>query len=94
VLKRELGDWGIKMEWLNYLQSLGILLLILSLLPLVAHLYKKYQIKNTHNSIIKVLEIKPLSYKAQLLLIEIEGKRFLIGLTDKGFSYLGEVKND
>ncbi len=82
------------MPWLNYLEALGILLLILSVLPLLAHFYKKYQIKDQKNSFIKILEIKPLSYKAQLLIIEIEGKRFLIGLTDKGFTNLGELRND
>lgn len=81
------------MEWLNYLQGLGILLLILSALPLLAHFYKRYQFKTQENSSIKILEIKPLSYKAQLLLVEIEGKRFLIGLTDKGFTQLGEIKD-
>lgn len=82
------------MEWLNYLQSLGILLLILSALPLLSYLYKKYQTRLPSASQIKILEIKPVAYKAQLLLVEIEGKRFLIGLSDKGFSFLGELKND
>ncbi len=82
------------MPWLDYLEAIGILLLILSALPLLAHYYRKYQIKSQSNSTIKVLEIKPLSYKAQLLLIEIEGKKFLLGLTDKGFTHLGEIKND
>ncbi|BAU22748.1 hypothetical protein THC_0350 [Caldimicrobium thiodismutans] len=82
------------MEWLNYLQSLGILLLILSALPVLAHLYKRYQTKVPSSSAIKILEIKPIAYKAQILLIEVEGKKMLIGLSDKGFSFLGEVKND
>lgn len=82
------------MPWLNYLEALGFFLLILSALPLLAHYYKRYQIKTQGNSSIKILEVKPLSYKAQLLLIEIEGKKFLLGLTDKGFTNLGEIKND
>ncbi|MFN3921562.1 MAG: flagellar biosynthetic protein FliO [Caldimicrobium sp.] len=83
------------MEWLNYLQSLGMLLLLLSALPILAYLYQKYQKKLPQRSgSIKVLEIKPIAYKAQLLLIEVEGKKMLIGLSDKGFSYLGEVKGD
>ena len=40
------------------------------------------------------MEIRPINYKAQLLLIEVDGKRILIGYSDKGFSYLGEIKND
>lgn len=83
------------MEWLNYIQSLGILLLILSSLPLLAHLYQKYQKKlPLSQGTIKILEVKPVAYKAQLLLIEVEGKKMLIGLSDKGFSFLGEVKED
>lgn len=82
------------MEWLNYLQSLGVLLLILSALPLLSHLYKKYQTKLPGSSQIKILEVKPVAYKAQLMLVEIEGKKMLIGLSDKGFSFLGELKND
>lgn len=82
------------MEWLNYLQSLGILLLILSALPILAHLYKKYQTRLPNSSVIKILEIKPVAYKAQILLVEVEGKKMLIGLSDKGFSFLGELKKD
>lgn len=83
------------MEWLQYLQNIGLFLLILSALPLLAHLYQKYQKKlPTSSGSIKVIEIKPVAYKAQLLLIEVDGKKMLIGLSEKGFSYLGEVKGD
>ncbi len=82
------------MEWLYYLQTLGILLLILSLLPIGVYFYKKYTLKSSSSKYIKILEIKPINYKAQLLLIEVKGKKCLIGYSDKGFSYLGEVKDD
>lgn len=82
------------MEWINYLQGLGVLFLILSALPLVSYLYGRFQKKSIQSSQIKILEIKPIAYKAQLVLIEIEGRKLLIGLSDKGFSYLGEFKND
>jgi flagellar protein FliO/FliZ len=81
------------MEWIQYLQGLGIILLILSLLPVMAHFYRKYQVKSVIGHRIKVLEVKPISYKAQLLLIEVEGKRYLIGLTDKGLTLLTELKD-
>jgi len=82
------------MEWFSYLQSLGMVLLILSLLPLGAHLYRKYKVKNLSGGEIKIIEVKPITYKAQILLIEVQGKRYLIGLSDKGFTNLGEVKSD
>jgi len=81
------------MEWIQYLQGLGIILLILSLLPVMAHFYRKYQVKSLMGHRIKVLEVKPISYKAQLLLIEVEGKRYLLGLTDKGLTLLTELKD-
>jgi flagellar protein FliO/FliZ len=81
------------MEWIQYLQGLGIILLILSLLPVMAHFYRKYQVKSLIGHRIKVLEVKPISYKAQLLLIEVEGKRYLLGLTDKGLTLLTELKD-
>lgn len=82
------------MEWVYYLQVIGVVLLILSLLPLGAHLYKKHTVKNMTDCPIKILAIKPINYKAQLLLVEVEGKRLLIGYSDKGFSPLGEIKHD
>ncbi len=82
------------MEWLQYLQSLGVILLILSLLPLFVHLYKKYQQGVSGPSHIKILEVKPIGPKAQLLLVEIEGKRLLLGLSDKGLNLLWELKNE
>ncbi len=82
------------MEWLAYLQSLGMLLLILSILPIGLHFYRKYKVKNLSGGEIKIIEIKPITYKAQILLIEVQGKRYLIGLSDKGFSKLGELESD
>ncbi|WP_038055129.1 flagellar biosynthetic protein FliO [Thermodesulfobacterium hydrogeniphilum] len=82
------------MDWFYYLQSLGVVLLILSLFPIGLHFYKKYSVKSSSSNYIKILEIKPINYKAQLLLIEVEGKKCLIGYSDKGFSYLGEIKDD
>lgn len=82
------------MEWVYYLQVIGVVLLILSLLPVGAHLYKRYTVKNMTECPIKILAIKPINYKAQLLLIEVEGEKFLIGYSDKGFSLLGEIKHD
>ncbi len=81
------------MEWIQYLQGLGIILLILSLLPVMAHFYRRYQLKNLISHRIKVLEVKPISFKAQLLLIEVEGKRYLLGLTDKGLTLLTELQD-
>ena len=81
------------MEWINYLQSLGIILLILSIFPLGVHLYKKLNVKTSTPSHIKILEIKPINYKAQLLLIEVYGKKMLIGYSEKGLNFLGEIKN-
>ncbi len=82
------------MEWILYLQSLGIVLLILSLFPLGAHFYKKFNVKNPESNHIKILEIKPINYKAQILLIDVQGKKILIGYSDKGLSFLGELKDD
>lgn len=81
------------MEWLQYLQSLGIILLILSLLPLFSYLYKKYQQGTQGPSHIKILEIRQIGPKAQLLLVEVEGKRLLLGLSDRGFNLLWEMKD-
>lgn len=82
------------MEWLQYLQSLGIILLLLSLLPLFSYLYRRYQQGLQGPSQIKVLEVKSISPRAQLLLVEIEGKRLLLGLSERGFNLLWELKND
>jgi len=81
------------MEWIQYLQGLGIILLILSLFPVMAHFYRKYQLRGLLSHRIKVLEVKPISFKAQLLLIEVEGKRYLLGLTDKGLTLLTELND-
>jgi flagellar protein FliO/FliZ len=82
------------MDWINYLQSLGIILLILSFLPLGAHFYKKLNVKKFTSDYIKILEIKPINYKAQILLIEVKNRKILLGYSDKGFTYLGEIKDD
>lgn len=82
------------MEWINYLQTLGAFLFILSALPLGVHLYKKLNVQNSSSGYIKILEIKPINYKAQILLIEVNQKKILIGYSEKGFTYLGELKEN
>jgi len=62
--------------------------------PLGVYLYKKINVKNTASNHIKILEIKSINYKAQILLIEVDKKRILLGYSEKGFTYLGEVKDE
>lgn len=82
------------MEWIQYFQSLGLILLILSFFPLGMYVYKKFNVKNSSSNYIKILEVKPINYKAQILLIDVQGKKMLIGYSEKGLSFLGELKDD
>jgi len=83
------------MDWLVYFKVLGIVFLILAGIQIFVYFYKKVRVKNIpEGKKIKILEIKPITYKAQILLIEVQGKKFLIGLTDKGFTKIGEFDEE
>ncbi|NPA38934.1 MAG: FliO/MopB family protein [Thermodesulfobacteria bacterium] len=81
------------MQWLSYLQALGVVLLILSLFPIGLYIYRRTYLKKTAGSKIKIIEVRPINYKAQILLIEVEGRKYLLGCTDKTVNFLTEVKD-
>lgn len=60
---------------------------------MVAHFYRRFQARGWLGNYIKVVEVKPIGFKAQLLLVEVENRRFLLGLSEKGFTLIMELPN-
>ncbi len=83
-----------------YLQVLGTALLLCAGVVFFLWLLRKSQLgrgKGSEN--IKFLAARPLSHKAQLFLIEVEGQKLLIGLGEGGPRLIcklgeGHVKGD
>jgi len=74
--------------------SLALSLILISLFILAWALKRvmgKRNIWMNESSIIKILERRPLSPKASLYLLEVEGKKILIGESPNGISRISDV---
>ena len=72
------------------LTVLGTLLAVLFLITWgIRSLLSQRMIKENETSGIKILERRSIGTKAAFILIEIEGKRFLVGESPQGISLIG-----
>lgn len=87
--KDPIDMYGIKM-----LKALGIV--IGALLIVLAFVKKTYKVKNNlmQNGKIKVLESKSLDTRSKVCLIEVEGEKVLVGITNDSISMLNVGKNN
>lgn len=84
-------------QWMMLLRALGGLALVLALIFVLAHFAKRFfQSEKWSTSLagIKILHSLPIGSKKKLMLIEVEGRRILIGVGSEsvhGICELGEV---
>lgn len=68
-----------------YLQVLGTALILCAGVVFFLWLVRRVQLgRRQGEETIKLLALRPLSHKAQLFLIEVEGERLLVGLGEGG----------
>lgn len=69
------------------------LALVLGAIVLLAFLYKKLQLKMPGSKHFKVIATLPVGQKERLLVIEIQGKQRVIGVTPHSVNFLFELEN-
>ena len=69
------------------------LALVLGAIVLLAFLYKKLQLKMPGSKHFKVVATLPVGQKERLLVIEIQGKQRVIGVTPHSVNFLFELEN-
>ncbi len=68
-----------------YLEVLGLTLLLCGALVLFFWGIRRFRgVRGDSSQAIKLLALRPLSMKAQLLLVEVEGQKLLLGLGEGG----------
>lgn len=69
------------------------LALVVAAIVLLAFLYKKLQLKMPGSKHFKVIATLPVGQKERLLVIEIQGKQRVIGVTPHSVNFLFELEN-
>lgn len=69
------------------------LALVVAAIVLLAFLYKKLQLKMPGSKHFKVIATLPIGQKERLLVIEIQGKQRVIGVTPHSVNFLFELEN-
>ena len=77
-----------------YFKVLGGTFLILGIFLLVTYLFKRGRIRASGSGSIQIKEVKPLGFKAQLVLIEVKDRIMLLGLSEKGLNLIWEWKRN
>jgi len=77
-----------------YFKVLGVTLLLLGAFLFLIYLFKKAKGPAfSKEGAIRIKEIKPLGFKAQLILVEVKDRTLLLGLSEKGLNLIREWEN-
>jgi len=77
-----------------YFKVLGVTFLLLGGFLLVVYLLKKGRMPASKEGTIQIKEVRPLGFKAQLILLEVKDRTFLLGLSEKGIDLIKEWENE
>lgn len=83
-------------QWMVLGRTLGSLILVVGLILTLAWLAQKYfqpeKWAKTFGSKIRIVQSLPLGNKSKLLLIDVHGKRLLLGQSAQGISLVSEIE--
>ncbi len=83
------------MELNLYLKVIGVTLVLVGVFLVASHfLRRRFGTLSAGGRQIRVKEAKSLGLKAQLLLVKVKDREFLLGLSDKGISVIKEWESD
>lgn len=77
-----------------YFKVLGVTFLLLGSFLLLVYFFKKGRMQAfSKEGAIRIKDVRPLGFKAQLILVEVKDRTLLLGLSEKGINLIREWEN-
>lgn len=71
----------------------GALALVIGIILLLAYMTKRLKLISANNSGLKTISATPLGQKEKLVLVELEGQRYLLGVTNHQITLIDKLTN-
>ncbi|MCG9697143.1 flagellar biosynthetic protein FliO [Shewanella sp. Isolate11] len=72
---------------------LGGLILVIGVILVLAYLVKRLKLVPANHGVIKTLSVTPLGQKEKLVLVELEGQQYLLGVTSQQVTLIDKLAN-
>ncbi|CAM3995621.1 MULTISPECIES: flagellar biosynthetic protein FliO [Shewanella] len=70
---------------------LGGLLVVIALIFLLAYLVKRLKLVPTSHGVLKTLAVTPLGQREKMVLVEVDGQQYLLGVTPQQVSLIDKL---
>ncbi|QYJ95118.1 flagellar biosynthetic protein FliO [Shewanella spartinae] len=70
---------------------LGGLLVVIALIFLLAYLVKRLKLVPTSHGVLKTLAVTPLGQREKMVLVEVDGQQYLLGVTSQQVSLIDKL---
>lgn len=71
---------------------LGGLILVIALIFLLAYVVKRLKLVPTSHGVLKTVAVTPLGQKEKMVLVEVEGQQYLLGVTSHQVSLIDKLE--
>ena len=72
---------------------LGGLILVIALIFLLAYLVKRLKLVPSSHGVLKTLAVTPLGQREKMVLVEVDGQQYLLGVTPQRVSLIDKLDN-
>lgn len=72
---------------------LGGLILVIALIFLLAYLVKRLKLVPSSHGVLKTLAVTPLGQREKMVLVEVDGQQYLLGVTPQQVSLIDKLDN-
>jgi flagellar protein FliO/FliZ len=72
---------------------LGGLIIVLGLIFLLAYLVKRLKLVPTSHGVLKTLAVTPLGQREKMVLVEVDGQQYLLGVTNQQVTLIDKLDN-
>ncbi|QYK00310.1 flagellar biosynthetic protein FliO [Shewanella psychrotolerans] len=72
---------------------LGGLIIVLGLIFLLAYLVKRLKLVPTSHGVLKTLAVTPLGQREKMVLVEVDGQQYLLGVTSQQVTLIDKLDN-
>ncbi|RLV61628.1 flagellar biosynthetic protein FliO [Parashewanella curva] len=77
----------------SFASMIGGLVVVVMIILVLAYLVRRFNLTPASNGVMKTLAVTPVGQKEKLVLMEMDGKQYLLGVTQHQITLLDKIKD-
>ena len=77
----------------SFTSMIGGLIVVLALIFVLAYVVRRFNLSPSTNNVLKTVAVTPLGQKEKVVLMEVNGKQYLLGVTPQQISLIDKIED-